>query len=153
MFFDFGQLVNYYNSQMQLLQNDEVGRGLRALFELPDPDPQGNIVVRSQIEHIRGANNLLVGVIAERFEGNNALCIHSQAKEIYANQAIAYRVLDNRIELAPNEVRCDVLDQGGGQEAVYTELKRCGKSDWERILEKNSHSYEALHQLMQRPIH
>lgn len=151
---DFGNILNYYQNNMKIVQENPEGQAMRTLY-LIDPSmftDEGSCLVHCSIRHFTGKKSVLAGVAAEKMDVRHCLILNVCANQIEGAEGLIYNVEENEpLKVHPKEVRSDLfLSDAASPIKMRTSLDRNGKDDWSIHLKANSYSYEEISSLCKK---
>lgn len=151
---DYGTLQDYLQNTLKVTEQHAEGKAMRRFFEVHATPPSPHLDVDEQsllsnctIQSGTIRNSVLIGVEAQHVNLKNAVVIHSQALGIHGSNCLLYNACDtNTVELAPREVRADVMTSSPSPLRFHTSLDRDGKTSWTEKLPHNPLSFAELYQ-------
>jgi hypothetical protein len=141
---DLGNLESYYKNLMKMTQNTVEGYLLREFFG--QDQNRFTLAQGSQISEGNLETSIVIDSSAEKMQLKNCIVIGSNFKEVKAQGAILYHVLENEpVEFSEGTVRADVaLPSQNKVEKIYAEVGQDTKRLWNVTLKHNSETFAAL---------
>lgn len=146
LWWDFGQLIFYYENLLKLLENSLEGEVMRKFFSVKKTN--NFISIGSKLKG-RIRNSVVVNSRAKDLNIEGAIIINSNVKKLIAKKVLLYNLKNLKDEtLNVGEVVCGVRLKNKKPTILKTNLDRDGKKDWENKILNNPYSYQQLEKLL-----
>jgi len=161
LWWDYGNIANYYNNVTILLEKSDRGRAGREFYEIDkyfikkarknSLKIKNSILINSEIEKGNIKNSILVNSKVKRIKTDQAVIINTNTKYINSKKVLIYNLSEEKgVRALPNEVITDIIASEGTKIRMRTSLLRDSKKDWKIRLPQNPFSYSEVERCLAR---
>ncbi|MFH0987542.1 MAG: hypothetical protein V1841_01455 [Patescibacteria group bacterium] len=154
LWWDYGNLANYYKNNMILLENSEQGKAAREFYNLEknlikkgknDLKIKNSIIINSEIEKGEVKNSIVINVKVKKIKAQKSILLYVKSKSINSKKSLIYNFDEEKgLKTIPNEVITDIFISQGTKIRMRTSLLRDSKEDWTIRLPQNPFSYSEV---------
>jgi len=161
LWWDYGNLANYYKNIMILLEKSDQGRAGREFYELEkyftkkakknSLKIKNSILINSEIGKGDIKNSIIINAKVKRIKTNKAIIVNTNTKYINSKSVLIYNLNEEKgVRALPNEVITDIIASEGTKIRMRTSLLRDSKKDWKIRLPQNPFSYSEIERCLAR---
>lgn len=161
LWWDYGNLANYYKSLSILLDDSHEGRVAREFYEIEkyfvkkekknNLKIKNSILINSEIEKGDIKNSIIVNSKVKRVKIKGAVIFNTKVKSLNSKRVLIYNLNEGKgIRALPNEVITDIVVAEGTKIRMRSSLIRDSKKDWKIRLPQNPFSYSEIERCLSR---